>query len=50
MVAFFALYYPNKPMMEPLFTNPAGRWIIGYTIGSIVVGYVIMMRIAEIEM
>jgi tight adherence protein B len=48
--AFLALYYLNKPMMDPLFTNPAGRYIIAYTIGSIVVGYAIMMKIADIEM
>jgi tight adherence protein B len=50
VVAFLTLYYLNRPMMDPLFTNPAGRWIIGYTIGSIIVGYVIMMKIADIEM
>lgn len=50
VVAFLALYYLNKPMMDPLFTNPAGRYIIAYTIGSIVVGYAIMMKIADIEM
>ena len=49
-VAFLALYYLNKPMMDPLFTNPAGRWIIAYVVGSVVIGYAIMMKIADIEM
>jgi len=49
-VAFLALYYLNKPMMDPLFTNPAGRWIIAYVVGSVAIGYAIMMKIADIEM
>ena len=49
VAAFFALYYLNRPMMEPMFTNPTGRMILLYAGGSIMVGYFILMKIADID-
>ncbi len=50
VIGFLALYYLNKPMMEPLFTQPAGKSLMIYAAASVMVGYFIMMKIADIDL
>src|SRR5689334_4531638 len=50
VIAFFALLYLNRPMMLPLLTTSTGRFILAYAVGSIALGYFVLMKIADIEM
>ena len=50
VIAFFALLYLNRPMMVPLMTTPTGRYILAYAVGSIALGYFVLMKIADIEL
>jgi tight adherence protein B len=50
VVGFFALLYLNRPMMLPMLTTTTGRYILLYAVGSIVVGYIVLMKIADIEL
>ena len=50
VVGFFALLYLNRPMMIPMLTTSTGRYIMLYAAGSIVVGYMVLMKIADIEL
>jgi tight adherence protein B len=50
VVAFFALLYLNRPMMVPMVTTSTGRMILFYAVGSIVVGYFVLMKIADIDL
>jgi tight adherence protein B len=50
VAAFFALLYLNRPMMVPMMTTDTGRMILLYAIGSITVGYFILMKIADIDL
>jgi tight adherence protein B len=50
VVGFFALMYLNRPMMLPMLTTTTGRYILLYAAGSIIVGYFILMKIADIEL
>jgi tight adherence protein B len=50
VVGFFALYFLNRPMMEPMLTTSTGRMIMLYAAGSIAMGYFVLMKIAEIDL
>ena len=50
VVGFFALLYLNRGMMLPMLTTSTGRFILLYAAGSIVVGYLVLMKIADIEL
>jgi tight adherence protein B len=50
VVGFFALLYLNRPMMLPMLTTTTGRYILLYAVASIVVGYFVLMKIADIEL
>lgn len=50
LVGFLALYWLNKPMMEPLFNSSAGKSLMIYAVVSVMVGYVILMKIADIDL
>jgi tight adherence protein B len=50
VVGFFALLYLNRPMMIPMLTTSTGRYILMYAAGSIMVGYFVLMKIADIEL
>ena len=39
----------NPGMMQPLFTTDTGRYILYYTVGSVVFGSVLIRRIARID-
>jgi tight adherence protein B len=49
VIAFFALLWMNRPMMLPLLQTDSGRFILGYAVASIVLGYFMMRKIANIE-
>ncbi len=49
VIAFFALLWMNRPMMLPLMESETGRFILGYAAVSVALGYVVMRRIAAIE-
>lgn len=49
-VMFVILYLMNPEYMQPLLTTPSGHLSIGYSICSVLVGYFIMTRIANVEM
>jgi tight adherence protein B len=50
VIGFFALFYLNRSMMEPMLTTSTGRLILAYAVGSIAFGYFVLMKIADIEM
>jgi tight adherence protein B len=49
-VMFAAVYTINPLYMQPLVTEPIGKLTIAYAIVSVVIGYVIMSRIADVDM
>lgn len=49
-VMFFAIYAINAQYMQPLFVDPVGRLLVVYAVVSVIVGYIIMDRIASIDM
>jgi len=50
VVGFIALYYLNPGMMQPMLATAQGRMILLYAAGSIGVGYVVLMKIADIDL
>ncbi len=49
-VMFGILYLMNPEYMQPLLTTPAGHLAIGYALASVVIGYLLMSSIANVEM
>lgn len=49
-VMFFAIYAINAQYMQPLFVDPVGKLLVVYAVVSVIVGYIIMDRIASIDM
>jgi tight adherence protein B len=50
VIGFFALLYLNRPMMIPMLTTSTGRYILLYAAGSVAVGYMFLMKLADIEL
>lgn len=50
VIGFFALLYLNRPMMIPMLTTSTGRYILLYAAGSVAVGYMVLMKLADIEL
>jgi tight adherence protein B len=50
VAGFFALLYLNRGMMMPMLTTTTGRFILLYAAGSIIFGYLVLMKIADIEL
>lgn len=50
VIAFLFLMVLNRPMMDPLFTTDTGKWVLLYAFGSVAVGYLIVRRIANIDL
>jgi tight adherence protein B len=48
VAGFFALLYLNRGMMMPMLTTSTGRFILLYAASSIIVGYLVLMKIADI--
>ncbi|HEX5830130.1 MAG TPA: type II secretion system F family protein [Gemmatimonadaceae bacterium] len=44
------IYVLNRDFVMPLFTSEEGTYFLGYAVVSVAIGYVIMMRIADVEM
>ena len=44
------LFFLSKQFVTPLFTTEQGRWFLTYAAVSVVVGYLVMMKIADVEM
>jgi tight adherence protein B len=49
-VMFGAIYSINAEYMKPLFEQPQGKFLMVYAFLSVVVGYVIMDKIASVDM
>jgi len=49
VAAFFGLSWLNKGMMTPMLTTSIGRYFLLYAAGSVLVGYWILMKLADIE-
>jgi len=50
VVGFLALYYLNPGMMAPMMTTSVGRLMLMYAVASVIVGYFILMKIADIDL
>jgi len=50
VVAFFAIFYLNRSMMEVMLTTPKGHLLLLYAASSIIVGYIVLMKIADIDL
>ena len=49
IAVFLLVYVMNPQYMRPLLETPTGHMLLAYAISSVVVGYVILMRIAKID-
>jgi tight adherence protein B len=48
-VMFGVIYTLNPEYMQPLFNAASGKFLIGYAVVSVILGYLVMMRIADVE-
>jgi tight adherence protein B len=46
---FLIVYLMNPGYMTPLMQTPTGHMLLAYAVASVVVGYVVLMRIAKID-
>jgi tight adherence protein B len=46
---FVAMYIMSPDFLQPLFATPTGHMLLAYAVGSVVVGYVVLMKIAKVE-
>lgn len=49
VIAFAAIMVLNRPMMDPMFNTDTGRNILLYAAGSVLVGYYLLRRIADVD-
>jgi tight adherence protein B len=49
-VMFSALMLINPEYMRPLLTQPLGKALLGYAILSVMLGYIILDRIASVDL
>lgn len=49
IAVFLLVYVMNPQYMRPLLETPTGHMLLAYAVSSVVVGYVILMRIAKID-
>jgi tight adherence protein B len=47
---FLIVYAMNPDYLRPLLVTPQGHSMIAYAITSVIVGYVVLMRIAKIDL
>lgn len=50
VVGFFALSWLNPGMMTPMLHTSTGRMLLIYAVSSVVVGYFVLMKIADIDL
>lgn len=46
---FFVLSFINRDLMQLLFSDPSGRFYLTFSAVAVVIGYTVMMRIADID-
>ena len=46
---FLLVYFMNPGYMQPLLTTPQGHTLLAYSISSIIVGYMVLMKIAKVD-
>jgi tight adherence protein B len=49
VIVFFLMAAMNREFMNVMFVTPGGRMAMMYAVGSVIVGYVVLMKIADIE-
>jgi tight adherence protein B len=49
LLAFLAIMLLNRPMMEPMFTTDVGRYTLIAATGAVAVGFLLIRRIARID-
>lgn len=49
LVAFAVIMLLNRSMMQPMFDTDPGRYTLAFAAGSLVVGFILMRRIARID-
>lgn len=50
VATFLILFVLNRDFVMPLLTTDAGHWFLTYAAVSVVIGYMVMMKIADVEM
>lgn len=50
LLAFAVIMVLNRPMMQPMFDTETGRYILLFAAGMLTVGFLMMRRIARIDM
>jgi tight adherence protein B len=46
---FIFVFITNRGFLEPLLTTATGHALLGYAVASVVVGYIVLMQIAKID-
>lgn len=46
---FFFVYFSNKDFLDPLLNTATGHALMAYAVASVVVGYIVLMQIAKID-
>jgi tight adherence protein B len=46
---FLIVYLMNPEYMKPLLETPTGHFLLAYAVASVAIGYVVLMRIAKID-
>lgn len=46
---FVAMYLMSPDFLQPLFATPTGHLLLAYAVSSVVVGYLVLMKIAKVE-
>jgi tight adherence protein B len=49
VVLFFLLFAMNRKFMMPLLTTTTGWWVLGYSAVSAALGYIVLSRMADVE-
>ena len=49
VVLFIVVGSLNREYMEPLWTTPTGRLLTAYGLASVILGYVVLRRIGNID-
>jgi tight adherence protein B len=49
IVMFFILFFMKRKFMMPLLTTTTGLWVLGYAAVSVTIGYIVLRKIADVE-
>lgn len=50
VLVFLVVMLINPNFVQPMLVSPYGLWLLGSAVGSVIVGYLVMMRIANVEL